>query len=87
MEKLYFNQDGIKGSGVAQVCKFFRSKHINVAPLLPELRPIQPRTNNTWLHRTVNSGPQEYIASRVEDANLIAVGDSAWASVVDIHFE
>ena len=72
LEKLYFNQDGIKRSGVAQVCKFFRSKHVNITSLLPQLRPIQPRTNNAWLHRAVNSGPQEYIASRVKDANLIA---------------
>ena len=64
LEKLYFNQDGIKRSGVAQVGKFFRSKHVNVTSLLPELRPIQPRTNNTWLYCAVNSGPQEYIATR-----------------------
>ena len=63
LEKLYFNQDGIKRSGVAQVGKFFRSKHVNVTSLLPELRPIQPRANNTGLYCAVNSGPQEYIAT------------------------
>ena len=87
MEKLYFNQDGIKRSGVAQVCKFFRSKYINVASLLPELRPVKVRAYDAMLHGTVNSSTKKYIAARVEDANLIAVRNSPWAGIVGIHFE
>jgi glycine cleavage system regulatory protein len=87
LEKLYFNQDGIKRSGVAQVCKFFRSKHVNVASLLPELRPIKMRADDARLHGAVNSSPKKYIAARVEDANLIAVCDSARAGIAGIHLE
>ena len=42
LEKLYFNQDGIKRGGVAQVGKFFRSKHINVPASRAELGPVKP---------------------------------------------
>lgn len=87
LEKLYFNQDGIKRSGVAQVCKFFRSKYVNVAPLLPELCPIKVRADDAMLHGAVNSSTKKYIAARVEDTNLIAVRNSPRAGIVGIHFK
>jgi hypothetical protein len=87
LEKLYFNQDGIKRSGVAQVCKFFRSKYVNVASLLPEFRPIKVCAHYAMLHGAVNSGSKKYIAARVEDANLIAIHDAAWTGIIGIHFE
>ena len=40
LEKLHFNQDGIKRSGVAHVGKFFGSKDVNIAALTIKLGPI-----------------------------------------------
>src|SRR5580658_3619215 len=56
LEKLYFNQDGIKRGGVAQVGKFFRSQHINIPSLRSEFRPMKPRANHARLQHAVHFG-------------------------------
>ena len=87
MEKLYFNQDGIKGGGVAQVSKFFRSKHINVPVLRTQLGPREPRANHTGLQHAVYFGFQKYIATTVEDAHLVAICDAARSGISGIHLK
>src|SRR6202521_1202003 len=87
LEKLYFNKDGIKRSGVAQVCKFFRGKHVNVPPLRTELCPMKPCANHARLHHALDSGPQKDIAPPVEDAHPVALRDSPRPRIAGVHFE
>ena len=87
LEKLYFNQDGIKRSRVAQVCKFFRRKYINVSSLRSELRPMQRCANHARLHRAVDSRPEKDVAPTIEGAHSVAIGDSTGSGIVGVHFQ
>src|SRR6266850_6867582 len=85
--KLYFNQDGIKRCGVAQVGKFFGSEDVYILSVRTEFGPKKFGGDHAGLHHTVYSSAEQDISAPIKHSHPVSICNPSRSRIRAIHFQ